>query len=291
MVETTRKALLLVNSHSRNGQDADAYVQALSAGGLAFDRRECPKREELGALVRSVRGEVDCVVMAGGDGTVSAAAPCLRETGLPLGILPLGTANDLARTIGVPTEPEAAARIILAGKTRAIDLGSVNGQLFFNVASMGLTVDISRRLTKAAKRRLGKLAYAWTAMRVVLRSGRFSAEIRSGNATHRVRTMQIAVGNGRFYGGGMVVSAGAAIDDQMLDVYSLELRSKWRLLLSARAFTEGEHDDIDEVWTMRAADFEVTTKKPQPISADGEIVTSTPARFGVVPQAVTVYVP
>ena len=291
MVETKRKALLLVNTHSRNGQAAEAYVEALSAGGLAFDRHECPKRDEVGNLIRSARASVDCVVMAGGDGTVSGAAPALRETGLPLGILPLGTANDLARTLGVPTEPEAAARVILAGKTRAVDVGSVNGELFFNVASLGLTVDISRRLTKATKRRLGKLAYAWIAMKVVLGSARFSAEIRSGDTTHRVRTMQVAIGNGRFYGGGMVVSADAAIDDQMLDIYSLELRSKWRLLLSARAFREGEHDDIDEVWTMRAAEIEIITAKPQPVSADGEIVTSTPARFGVVPKAVTVYVP
>ena len=291
MAETTRRALLVVNTHSRNGQGAEACVQALAAGGLALDRRECPEGEALGRLIRSVRHEVNCVVMAGGDGTISGAAPALRDTGLPLGILPLGTGNDLARTLGLPTEPEGAAGVILAGKTRRIDLGCVNGHLFFNVASLGLTVDISRRLSKAAKRRLGKLAYAWAAMRVVLGAGRFGAQIRSGGTTHRVRTMQIAVGNGRFYGGGLSVSTEAVIDDQMLDVYSLELRSKWRLLLSARAFRDGEHDDIDEIWTMRAATLEVLTKKPKPVCADGEVVTATPASFSVLPRAVTVYVP
>ena len=291
MSDAGRKALLVVNANSRGGRDPDAYVNALEAGGMTLIRRECLKRSRLADLIHSMRNEVDCVVLGGGDGTMSGAAIALRDTGLPLGILPLGTANDLARTLGLPTDPAGVAAVILAGNARTIDVGSVNGQPFFNVASIGLTVEITRRLTHATKKRFGRLAYPLAALKVTLGHKRFSAIIRCGATIHRVRTMQITVGNGRFYGGGMVVHEAAAIDDHLLDVYSLEPESRWRLLLMARAFSAGEHDSLPEVRTARSPVVEVVTRLPQSISADGEIVTVTPARFSVLPDAVTVYAP
>ncbi len=291
MNEPGRTALLVVNAHSRGGREPEAYIRALEAGGMTLIRRECLKRDKLAELIRSVKHDVDCVVLGGGDGTISGAAVALRDTGLPLGILPMGTANDLARTLNIPTEPEAAAAVILDGATRKIDVGSVNGQLFFNVASVGLTVEITRRLTRATKRRFGRLAYPLAALKVLMGHKRFSAIIRCGATIHRVRTMQITVGNGRFYGGGMVVAEAAAIDDRLLDVYSLEPSSRWRLLMMARAFRDGRHDELAEVRTARSPVVEVVTRLPQSISADGEIVTVTPARFSVLPEAVTVYAP
>lgn len=286
-----RRALVVVNAHSRGGRTPEPHLEALEAGGLTLIRKECQRRDRLGALIQEMRHEVDCVVLAGGDGTMSAAAIALRDTGLPLGILPMGTGNDLARTLGVPLDPAGAAAVILAGKTRKIDLGSVNGQPFFNVASVGLTVEITKRLTKASKRRLGRLAYPWTAFKVAMGHKRFSAIIRCGAVIHRVRTMQVTVGNGRFYGAGMVVHETAAIDDHLLDVYSLEPASRWRLLLMGRAFAAGEHGRLEDVRTARSPVVELVTRLPQSISADGEIVTVTPARFSVLPDAVTVYAP
>lgn len=286
-----RRALVLVNANSRGGRSPDAHLAALSAGGLELVRKECHRKERLNDIIREMRAEVDCVVLGGGDGTMSAGALGLRETGLPLGILPLGTGNDLARTLGIPTDPEGAAAAILGGKIRKIDLGSVNGQPYFNVASVGLTVEITKRLGVASKRRLGRLAYPWTAFKVAMGHKRFSAIIRCGAVIHRVRTMQITVGNGRFYGGGLLVSESAAIDDHMLDVYSLEPSSRWKLLLMGRAFAAGQHEALDDVRTARSAVVEVVTRVPQSISADGEIVTVTPARFSVLADAISVYAP
>lgn len=286
-----RRALVVVNANSRGGRTPDAYLDALSAGGLELVRKESHRKERLNDLIREMRTEVDCVVLAGGDGTMSAGALALRDTGLPLGILPLGTGNDLARTLGIPTDPAGAAAAILGGKIRKIDLGSVNGQPYFNVASVGLTVEITKRLGQASKKRLGRLAYPWTAFKVAMGHKRFSAIIRCGAVIHRVRTMQITVGNGRFYGGGMVVSENASIDDHMLDVYSLEPSSRWSILLMSRAFAAGQHAALPEVRTARSAVVEVVTRVPQSISADGEIVTVTPARFSVLPDAVSVYTP
>jgi len=103
--------------------------------------------------------------------------------------------------------------------------------------------------------------------------------------------LQIAGGNGRFYGGGNVVEKDAAIDDHRLDLYSLELTRAWKLALMARSFRYGEHGAWDEVRAIRAQEFDVRTRRPRLINADGEIVSETPAHFTISPSAVTVFLP
>jgi YegS/Rv2252/BmrU family lipid kinase len=203
----------------------------------------------------------------------------------------MGTANDLARTLGVPTDLDQAARIIAEGHTRRIDLGLVNHQPFFNVASIGLSAELAQELTREMKRRWGRLGYAVAALKVLSRARPFRASIESGESSVRVRTLQIAVGNGRYYGGGNAVQKDAAIDDQHLDLYSLELRRAWKLALMARSFRYGEHGAWEEVRAIRAKEFTVHTRRPRPVNCDGEIVTQTPAHFTIRPRAVTVFAP
>ncbi|GAC1338597.1 MAG: lipid kinase [Acetobacteraceae bacterium] len=288
---TDAPALLIVNENSRSGPDVEPFVAALEAGGLRLRREPCVRRDELPEIIQRLRENVSCVILGGGDGTLNAAAGALRDTGLTLGILPLGTANDLARTLGIPADAREAAAVILAGRTRAIDLGSVNGHPFFNVASLGLSVAVTKRLTGIMKRRLGALAYPVAAAAALVRTSRFRATLRVDGEEVLVRTLQVAVGNGRFYGGGMVVEENASIEDGQLDVYSLEPRARWRLIVMARAFRAGELRRLDEVRTASCKTVTVSTRRPREISADGEIVTRTPAHFTVLPQAVRVFAP
>ena len=287
-----RRALLIVNTKSRSGKESLASaVELLRAEGVDHIHKECGTREDVSRLIREHGAGVDLVAVGGGDGTMNAAADGLMATGLPLGILPLGTANDLARTLGIAPDLERAVEVIATGHTRRIDLGLVNGHPFFNVASLGLSAELAAQLTREMKRRWGKLGYAVTALRVLARARPFRATIASEEGTVRVSTLQIAVGNGRFYGGGNAVEKTAAIDDQRLDLYSLEVRRAWKLALMARSFRQGEHGAWDEVRAIRAREFEVRTRRPKPINADGEIVTHTPARFTIRPEAVTVFAP
>lgn len=271
-----KPALLVINTHSRRGRiSADAAADTLERLGLSLLRRRCDHRDALSALILDLKGVVGGVILGGGDGTLNAAAGALRETGLPLGILPLGTANDLARTLGIPPDIAQAAAIIAEGRTRRIDLGSVNGHDFFNVASMGLSVAITHPLTGVMKRRWGRLAYPIAAAAVMIGAGRFSAEIICHGRSTRTKSMQIAVGSGRSFGGGIVIEQDARIDDARLDVCSLEPRARWRLLPMAHAFRTGSRGDSRNVRRLRCSTVEVRTRRPRPVSTDGDITTHT----------------
>jgi len=287
-----RPALLIVNARSRRGADAaDAVTGALERAGVPVLHRDCTEAGELPGLIRELASQVDRVVIGGGDGTLSAAAPGLIGTGLPLGIIPLGTANDLARTLGIPLDPEAAVQVIAAGQVRRIDLGEVNGHPFFNVASIGFGVDLTRALTRDSKRRWGALGYIFAGLRALDRLKPFSAEIVEGGTTRRSRTVHVAVGNGRHYGGGMTISESASIDDGRLDLYSLEVRSLRRLLLLAPALRNGRHQAWEEIHTLSGDEIELCTRRPRSVNTDGEITTRTPAHFRVLRGALGVYVP
>jgi len=287
-----RRSLLLVNRHSRRGHETlSQVVTQLQGLGFELFEESTEKPQELANIIRSYRDRVDLVIIGGGDGTLNAAIEGLVDTQLPLGILPLGTANDLARTLQIPQSIPQACQVIATGHSQRIDLGKVNHKHFFNVASLGLSVQITRQLDKKAKRTWGVLAYAATAIQVIWKTRPFRAEIRIGEDSIRVKTVQIAVGNGRYYGGGMAVADDAAINDQRLDLYSLEYQHWWQILLLVPALWRGTHANWSGVRSLQGKEFDIYTRKPHPINADGEIVTYTPAKFRLIPKAVAVFVP
>lgn len=288
----SHRALLLVNRHARHGQNSlDEAIAQLKTLGFQLLEESVESPRHLPEAIRRYQHQVDLVIIGGGDGTLNAAVDALVETQLPLGILPLGTANDLARTLEIPNSLPEACQIIAQGQVRRIDLGWVNGKHFFNVASLGLSVQITERLTKETKRRWGVFAYAVTALQVIWQARPFRAEIRLNGQSIRVKTVQIAVGNGRYYGGGMAVAHDAAIDDRRLDLYSLELRHWWQIIAVLPAMRRGRHATWPGVRALQGQKIQVLTRKPRPINTDGEITTYTPAEFRVIPQALAVLVP
>jgi diacylglycerol kinase (ATP) len=288
----TKRALLLINRHARRGQDSLTQVtQQLQTLGFELIEASTEHPRVLPETIRRYREQVELVIVGGGDGTLNAAVQGMVGTNLPLGILPLGTANDLGRTLGIPVDLSEACRVIATGKAQSIDLGLVNGRYFFNVASLGLSVQITQKLTKEMKRRWGVLAYAVTAIQALSRSRPFSAEIWVGDTRTKVRTVQIAIGNGRYYGGGMTVAMDATIDDQRLDLYSLEIQHWWQMLSLLPTMRQGTHIKSPHVRAMQGQEIRISTRRPHPINTDGEITTQTPAHFRVVPHALLVLVP
>jgi diacylglycerol kinase (ATP) len=288
----SNRALLLINHRARRGSGpiADA-TDLFTAGGIDLVKPPITEPSALSDAIRAHASGIDLVIIGGGDGTLNAAAAGLVETGLPLGILPLGTANDLARTLALPLTPVEAARTILEGCTRRLDLGEVNGHLFFNVASVGFSANLARGLTSEAKKRWGTLGYGIAALRLLAESYPFTVYIDHDGSTEEVRTVQVSVGNGRFYGGGMTVETTAQPDDGRLDVYSLEVRHWSQLLALLPWLRRGTHGRWRNVRAFGTTELTLRAPREHDINADGELVTTTPAHFRIRRAAVTVFVP
>lgn len=286
------RALLIVNDKSRSGaSNIDAAIDRLKGSGIDIIEGRPEGPDQIAELINRHRSDVDCVIIGGGDGSMNAAASALVETQLPLGILPLGTANDLARTLNIPTDIGQAFDIIANGILHRIDLGSVNGRYFFNVANIGLGVHVRHHLSSDLKQRWGIFSYARSLFTAIRSFRPFHAEIICDGHQRRVRTIQIAVGNGRHYGGGMTVSEHASIDDNRFFLYNLEPLSLWQMLKFAPAFRSGRFEKLDPVDLDHGRDIEIKTRKPMPVTADGELVTTTPAKFNLLPGAISVFVP
>jgi diacylglycerol kinase (ATP) len=287
-----KRALMIVNPRARRGSaPIDTATGVFEKAGLELEIASPSDGENASELIARRADHVDFAIIGGGDGTLNAAAAGLVYTGLPLGVLPLGTANDFARTLGLPLDPVKAAELIVAGRQGLIDVGEVNGHLFFNVASIGFSAELAGELTEHAKKRWGTLGYAIVAARILMRSRLFSAFVDHDGTTEKIRTMQVSVGNGRHYGGGMTVEENATADDGWLDLYSLEVDHWWRLLRLLPSLRSGTHGQWDDVRAFKTTEVTIRTSRPRPVNTDGELTTYTPARFRIRPKSVRVFVP
>jgi diacylglycerol kinase family enzyme len=152
-------------------------------------------------------------------------------------------------------------------------------------------VAITDRLTKQTKRRWGIMAYAVAAIQALWKSRPFRVTIRSGDRVERVRTIQVTVGNGVYYGGGLAVADDASIADNRLDLYSLEIDHFWRWISLLPAMYRGRHHLYPYVHAQQGQEFFIDCNRSLSINTDGEINTQTPAHFKVISKAISVLVP
>lgn len=287
-----KKALLLVNKGSRNGgQDIAEGVDFLKSRGIDVLMHHPDDGRDLAAQIDKHHRDIDFLIIGGGDGTLNCAARSILERRIPFGILPLGTANDLARTLNIPADLPGALNVIVNGRLLDIDLGSVNGVLFFNAANIGLGTKVTRQLSREIKGRLGVLSYAHSTWKAIKANYPFRARIVCDGRVVHTRSIQIAVGNGRFYGGGMVIDNDATISDQRLDLYSLKPQKFWKLLSLTPALRAGQFSGQQEVEVLHGKEIEIFTRRRKSVSTDGELTTRTPAKFQVIPNAARVFVP
>jgi YegS/Rv2252/BmrU family lipid kinase len=248
-----------------------------------------------GALDRVLADAHDLVVVGGGDGTVSYAAGRVAGTNVMLGVLPLGTANDFARTLEIPNSLAEACTTVAEGKVVDIDLGRANGEPFLNVASVGLSVAVTEALSPRLKRHIGPLAYSIATVRAYTRHKPFRARLEFPDGDHEPLELedllQVAVGNGRHYGGGNTVSPTAGIDDHTLDIYAILAGPLREHVSIARLLKDGSFIKHDRVYHLTTRSVRLVTDQPLPVNLDGEIATTTPTDFTVQRNAVHVVVP
>ena len=292
-----RSAAVVINAGSRRGAAPDLAVDAMRKAGVPISsvHHVLSGADLAGTLDRVLADGHDLVVVGGGDGTVSYAAGRVAGTNVVLGVLPLGTANDFARTLEIPNNLAEACATIAEGKVVDIDLGRANGEPFLNVASVGLSVSVTEALSPRLKRYIGPLAYSIATLTAYARHKAFRARLEFPDGDHEPMELddllQVAVGNGRHYGGGNTVSPTAGIDDHTLDIYAILAGPVREHVSIARLLKDGSFIKHDRVYHLTTRRVRLVTDQPLPVNLDGEIATTTPTDFTVQRNAIHVVVP
>jgi YegS/Rv2252/BmrU family lipid kinase len=284
---------LVVNPSSAGGKTLKLLprIEAALDARRAVFRVERTRSLEHGAelALRAVElGEVPVVVS--GDGLLGAVGGAMAGSEAPLGLIPAGRGNDMARALGIPTEPEAAVAALLSGQSKVIDVGEANGKRFLGIASIGFDSECNRLANETHWLR-GNLVYAYSMPRTLIgwRPARFSITV--GEERKRISGYFVAVANNSVYGGGMYIAPDAELDDGEFDVVSIGEGGKLQFLLGLRDVLKGDHLEKEEVSVFRTPRLELDASRPFPVYADGDHLTDLPVSLRVLPRCLSIIVP
>jgi diacylglycerol kinase (ATP) len=256
------------------GIEADVFIS--ESEGAAAERIDA-----------AIRDGHRTVVAAGGDGTVRSVALRLLDRNVALGILPMGTAMNVARSLDIPLELPAAAEAFRTGYERSIDVAQVRGETFLEIASIGAAAELLAGGREAKKGRIGR---AIDLLRQGVRNQRTRIRLTLDGQEIRGRAPSIAVANGRFTGRGLELVPEADLDDGRLDVLVFEGFGGLELLLHLARLLLGRANDR-RIRRYRAASVAVITHRPLPIRIDSGVVGTTPAVFTTRPRSLRVIAP
>jgi YegS/Rv2252/BmrU family lipid kinase len=285
--------VLLVNPASAGGRSLKLLPRieaALDERHVAFRVLKTRDLEHgVDAALRAIEA-AELPVVVSGDGLIGAIGGAMAGAETPLGIIPGGRGNDLARVLGIPDEPERAVEVVVAGHSRLIDVGEANGERFLGIVSVGFDSEANRVANESRLFR-GSLVYAYAAIRTLVgwRPARFT--VRVDEERIRFTGYSVSVANNRAFGGGMFVAPDAELDDGLFDVVMVGEGGKLRFAGNLPKVFKGTHVELDEVRVFRAPHLELSASRPIPVYADGEHLTDLPAALRVLPRALSVIVP
>lgn len=270
---------------ARLGELPDAEVRRTEAAGDA----ERLARE-------AVRDGTDLVVAAGGDGTLNEVVNGLADDfdKVRLGLLPLGTGNDFARSIGVPDDLEGALAVLENGADRAVDVGRATigdtCRCFLNMSAGGFSGEVSERASEA-KERWGPLAYMRAAIDALPElKGFFTRIVVNGAETLEMEASNVIVSNGRFVASGIPAAPKAVLDDGLFDVLIAPAITIPQLAMLVPQVLLGRHMDNELLLFRRATRVEIECDPPMAFNVDGELIGEGTARFEILPRALQVIV-
>lgn len=240
--------------------------------------------------------ETGFIIASGGDGTVSAISGVTLETGIPLGIIPRGTANAFAVALGLPTNLKRACETIVAGNTRMVDAAYCNDIPMVLLAGVGFEAGMVNNANRELKNRLGTLAYVFSAAQQFFTQEDFSAQIEIDGQVLEVKTGAVTIANAAPPTSVMAQGFGEVIpDDGLLEVTIPVSNSLLQIIntsatLLASALVKSQFEDSNLV-CLRTKRLKVTTDPPQTLVVDGEVLTANPIEFTCIPKGLTVFSP
>jgi YegS/Rv2252/BmrU family lipid kinase len=294
-IKRDRRAVLVVNAHSRRGKRLYAAARS-RLHGAGFDLLAAYPVDRPAELERTLHTATDLrpdlLVCGGGDGTIGAAARHLAHRDMALGLLPLGTTNNFARTVGIPLDLDEAVAILRRGKVVDVDLGLAGDLPFANHVGVGLSADVMLKAPRRLKRVTGRLAYPLTALALLTRHRPLRTTVRADGREHSYTTHQLYVANGGFHAG-RPITADTDADDKLLVAYPVGGPGRRDLLrTTARNAATGHRRSLgDEPFLAVGGELWVETDRPARVEVDGELCGHTPLRIGLDANALRVMGP
>jgi YegS/Rv2252/BmrU family lipid kinase len=294
-------AKVLVNPYSGRWKARDNVPRieaALARASLPYDLILTRRADEgIDLAAEAARAGFSPIVAVGGDSTCSEIANGLIAAAgdgptIPMGIIPLGTANDLAFGLGIPTGVEPAVQIIAAGETRVIDAGRVNGRYFDNNSAVGLEPEVTLENARLVRIR-GTVRYLIAALITILRRPVWEMSLRWDGGEYEGPALLVSVGNNRRTGGFFFMTPDAKLDDGLLDFVYATGMSRLKLLRLLPTTFNGSHIHRPEVFADRTTRLEIRCRPATPIQADGEVFqrAATECLYEIVPAKLTVLAP
>ncbi len=250
------------------------------------------KPQELEEVVMKVLQEgVTRLIIGGGDGSIVTVARHIAHSSVELGIIPLGTSNNIARSLSISPTWQEAIQQITTGTIRKVHLAQVNGVYFFNVASLGVSTYIARHVSNKSKQLFGRLAYLTIGTRLFFKHEPFVCTIQTPSEVRQIVTHELVIANGKYHGM-RPVSEDASLQKRFLTIMAFGIhKSRWEHLRNMFLYLFGLHEEQDDTLMLEVESAMITTEPSKPIEADGEEIARTPAQFSIIPNAISVIVP
>ena len=287
-----RQAILIVNAKSRQGAEAfDQAREKLTGAGIELiDAKAVKDPKKMGTAVRQAIKRAPMVILGGGDGSLSSNIKHFLGTDTIFALLPLGTANSFARTMGIPLDLDGAIEVIAKGAPRSVDLGKIENHHFLNAAAIGLAPEVAKTVPSGLKRRLGRFGYLVWAGWSAANFNAFRLQVDDGRRVRRLWATEVRIANGRFHGGVELIES-ADVESGRIVVQAVTGRSLGRLGWSyfASALKLASRDQ--PLREFRGQKFTLKTRPPMQVSIDGELGPETPFTVEALPDAVTIAAP
>ena len=287
-----KKAILVVNAHSRKGRDtfAEAVERLTAAGIKLIDSHAVENPEIMEPVVKAAIAKSPMVIIGGGDGTLSSNVDHFMGTKTVFAVLPLGTANSFARTLGIPLDLDGAIAVIANGRRRRIDLGRIDVDYFANAAALGLSPLIADTVPHALKKYLGMVGYLLWALRVAVKFRPFRLTVEQDGERTSVWATEARIANGSHHGGVELIES-AELSSGEIVVQAVTGKSVFGLAWSWFATLFKLSNRERTVTEFRGRKLRVETRPKQKISIDGEVAAETPVSVAVAKGAIEVAAP